>query len=114
MAVRPARRRPGLFPSMRHSSSRSGAAAAVLERRLRGSVSPPQQHRIAAPRRGGTRAGRRGQGAAPLAAVRSNVGAARPLEKAAIFSCHGEAGAEEVATGVGLAVAEAGRRREGF
>lgn len=102
MAVRPARRRPGaaadgLFPSMRHSSARSCAAAAALESRLRGSGSAPaQQHRIAARRRG---AGRCGQGAAPLAVVRSNGGHARPLEHAAIFSCHGEADGAGVGMG---------------
>lgn len=117
MAVRLARRRPGaaadgLFPSMRHSSARSGTTAAALESRLRGSGSAPaQQHRIAARRRG--------QDAAPLAVVRSNGGHARPLEHAAIFSCHGEAGPWAVAGaggGVdgGLAVAEGGRRRGGF
>lgn len=92
MAMRVARRRAGaaaegLFPSTRHSSMRSGATAAALERRLRvsgGSAPAPQRHRI--------RTGRRGQDAAPLAAVRSNGGAVRPLEHAAIFSCHGEAG----------------------
>lgn len=100
IAVRLARRRPGaaadgLFPSMRHSSARSGATAAALESRLRGSGSAPaQQHRIAARRRG--------QDAAPLAVVRSNGGHARPLEHAAIFSCHGEAGPW------GAAAAEAG------
>ena len=88
--MRLARRRPGaaadgLFPSMRHSSARSGATAAALESRLRGSESAPaQQHRIAARRCG--------QDAAPLAVVRSNGGHARPLEHAVIFSCHGEAG----------------------
>lgn len=98
--MRLARRRPGaaadgLFPSMRHSSARSGATAAALESRLRGSGSAPaQQHRIAARRRG--------QDAAPLAVVRSNGGHARPLEHAAIFSCHGEAGPW------GAAAAEAG------
>lgn len=94
MAVRLARRRPGaaaegLFPSTRHSSARSGAAAAALERRLLGSVSAPaQQQRIAARRRGAGRGT-----AAPLAVVRSNGGHARPLEHAAIFSCHGDGGA---------------------
>lgn len=90
MAVRLARRRAGaaadgLFPSTRHSSARSGAAAAALESRLRGSGSvPAQQHRIVARRRG--------QDAAPLAVIRSNGGHASPLEHAAIFSCHGEVG----------------------
>ena len=125
MAVRLARRRPraaaeGLFPSTRHSSARSGAAAGALERRLRGSWSgPAQQHRIAARRRG---TGRCGQGAAPLAVVRSNGGHARPLEHAAIFSCHGAGGAvgAGAAAGAGgegmgrLAVAGGGRRRGGF
>jgi hypothetical protein len=118
--VRLARRRPGaaadgLFPSTRHSSARSGAAAAALESRLRGSGSvPAQQHRIVARRRG--------QDAAPLAVVRSNGGHARPLEHAAIFSCHGEAGPWVVRrrrprlarVGMGLGVAEGGRRRGGF
>jgi hypothetical protein len=89
IAVRLARRLPraaaaGLFPSMRHSSVRSGAAAAALERRLRGSCCARQQHRIARRRGAG-----HGQCAAPLA-VRSNGRATSPLEHAAIFSCHGE------------------------
>lgn len=87
--MRLARRLPraaaaGLFPSMRHSSVRSGAAAAALERRLRGSCCARQQHRIARRRGAG-----HGQCAAPLA-VRSNGRATSPLEHAAIFSCHGE------------------------
>jgi hypothetical protein len=90
IAMRPARRRAGaaaegLFPSTRHSSARSGATAAALAKCLRVSGgSTPQRHRI--------RAGRRGHGTAPLAAVRSKGGATRPLEHADIFSCHGEAG----------------------
>jgi hypothetical protein len=113
MAVRLARRRPGaaadgLFPSTRHSSARSGAAAAALERSLRGSGSAPaQQHRIAARRRG---AGRGGHGAAPLAVVRSNGGHARPLEHAAIFSCHG-GGAAGAAGRTGRSSSSGGRRR---
>jgi hypothetical protein len=113
MAVRLARRRPGaaadgLFPSTRHSSARSGAAAAALERSLRGSCSAPaQQHRIAARRRG---AGRGGHGAAPLAVVRSNGGHARPLEHAAIFSCHG-GGAAGAAGRTGRSSSSGGRRR---
>jgi hypothetical protein len=84
--MRLARRRAGaaaggLFPSMRRSSARSGATAAALARSLRASAGSAQQ-------RHWIRAGRRGHGAA----VRSNGGAARPLEHAAIFSCHGEAG----------------------
>jgi hypothetical protein len=115
MAVRLARRRPGaaadgLFPSMRHSSARSGATAAALESRLRGKGSAPaQQHRITARWRG--------QDAGPLAVVRSNGGHARPLEHAAIFSCHGEAGpwravAAAAGAGAGVDGPSSGGRRE--
>jgi hypothetical protein len=80
--MRQARRRAGAAAEGLFPSTRSGATAAALEKCLRVSGgSAPQRHRICA--------GWRGHGTAPFAAVRSKGGETRPLEHAAIFSCHG-------------------------